>query len=323
LIILIGGVATLRIWYSNNLRPVSSDMTAQYFTVQSGETKHQIALNLQRAKLIRSSKVFETYLRGNEIQILQAGTYLLSPSMSVETIVHKMSKGEVAKNLLTILPAKRLDQIKAAFKKSGYSQEQVDAAFNSATYAEHPLLAKLPGGVSLEGLLYPDSFQKEADTPAEVIIRESLDEMQAKLNQDIVAGFATQGLSIYQGVILASIVEQETDDTTYQSTVAQVFLSRLKQNMPLQSNVTANYAADLANKPRNVGIDSSYNTYLHPGLTPGPIGNMTSSALQAVAHPAATDFLYFVAGDDGKVYFSHTGQEHQAQVNQYCHKKCQ
>jgi UPF0755 protein len=290
LIFVVGGVATLRIWYGNNLAPVSSENKPTYFTVEQGETKHGIAVGLKKSNLIKSSKAFETYLRSNEVSILQAGTYTLSPSMSVAEITDKLVKGEVTRNLLTILPGKRIDQIKAAFTKSGYSQGEADAAFDPASYAGHPALASLPAGASLEGFLYPDSFQKETNTPANVIVRESLDEMQQHLTRDVVNGFASKGLNIYQGVTLASIVNQETDDPVYQPTVAQVFFTRMKQGMKLESNVTANYAADLADVSRNVNIDSPYNTYLHSGLTPGPIGNVTNFALKAVAHPSNTDY---------------------------------
>jgi UPF0755 protein len=321
-IFVVGGVATLRVWYSNNLKPVSSVNKPTYFTVEQGETKHEIATHLQNQGLIRSSSAFENYLRSNEIDILQAGTYSLSPSMSVQTIVEKMHKGDVTKNLLTILPGKRVDQIMSAFVKAGYSQDEVDSAFNPGTYADHPLIANLPNGANLEGFLYPDSFQKSSNTPAATIVRESLDEMQQHLTQDVVNGFASKGLNIYQGVTLASIVNQETDDPAYQPTVAQVFFTRMKQGMKLESNVTANYAADLADVSRNVNIDSAYNTYLHPGLTPGPIGNVTNFALKAVAHPSNTDYVYFIAGDDSKMHFSHTIDEHNAAIKQYCQKKC-
>jgi UPF0755 protein len=315
-------VVSLRIWYSNNLSPVSNDTKTVYFTVEQGETKHEIAVGLQKSNLIRSSQAFETYLRSNEINILQAGTYTLSPSMSVSQITQKMVKGEVTRNLLTILPGKRLDQIKDAFAKAGYSQAEIDSAFNPDTYAGHPLLADLPSGASLEGFLYPDSFQKDINTPASAIVKESLDEMQQHLTQDVINGFSAKGLSPYQGITMASIIYQETDDPQYEPTVAQVFYTRINQGMNLQSNVTANYAADIAGVARTVNIDSPYNTYLHPGLTPGPIGNVTGYALKAVAHPSNTDFVYFIAGDDGKMHFSHTIDEHNAAIKQYCQKKC-
>lgn len=324
IIILLGvGVVTLRTWYNNNLRPVSSSSEKVYFTVTPGSSIHQIAIKLKSENLIRNSKAFETYVRGNEkYNNLQAGTYVLSPSMNVKVIVAKIASGDVAKNLLTILPSKRIDEIKQAFLDAKYSQSEVDAAFNPSNYQGHPALNSLAAGASLEGYLYPDSFQKQANTPAQTIIRESLDEMQKHLSADILNGFTAQGLTVYQGITLASIVMQETDDADYQPAVAQVFLLRKNQGTPLQSNVTANYAADLAGVARNVNIDSPYNTYLHSGLPPGPIGNVSASALKAVAHPANSDYLFFVAGDDGKIHFSHTSAEHQDMINQYCKEKC-
>jgi UPF0755 protein len=210
----------------------------------------------------------------------------------------------VAKNLLTILPAKRLDQIRAMFIASGYTADQVDAALDPGQYRDMPLLASLPPGATLEGFLYPDSYQKDAATPAATIVRESLDELNGHLTPDVLSGFSAQGLSVYRGVTLASIVAQESDDATAQPTIAQVFSTRLKQGIPLGSDVTAFYASSIAGISPSVTIESLYNTRIHPGLTPGPIGNVTDSALKAVAHPASTDYLFFLAGDDDKIYFS-------------------
>ena len=323
-VLLVAGVAALRIWYTDNLRPVNSSATATtYFTVSSGDTLSEIATNLHQAGLIKSIQAFETYVRSNELHDnLQAGTYGLSKSMSVQVIVQKMTTGDVAKNLLTILPGKRLDEIKKIFVGSGYSEAEVDSALNPSQYAGHPALVSLPKGDSLEGYLYPDSFQKINGTPASTIVRESLDQMQKRLTPDIVNGLANRRLSVYQGITLASIIYQETDDPAYEPTVAQVFLSRLAQNMPLQSNVTANYAADLAGQPRSVDIQSPYNTYLHTGLPPGPIGNFNIAALKAVVHPSSTDYLYFIAGDDGKMHFSHTQDEQNQAIGQFCSQKC-
>jgi UPF0755 protein len=322
IICVVGGVATLRVWYANNLRPISSESKTVYFTVEQGETKHQIATGLEQSKLIRSSKAFETYLRSNEIDILQAGTYSLSPSMSVSDITDKMVKGDVTKNLLTILPGKRIDQVKEAFAAAGYNQSEIDQAFDSKNYTDHPALASLPAGASLEGFLYPDSFQKEVNTPASVIIRESLDEMQKYLTQDVVNGLTSQGLNVYQGVTLASIVYKETGNPAYQPSVAQVFYNRLQQNMGLESDTTYHYAAAVMHQADSPSIDSPYNTYQHKGLPPGPINNVAASALKAVAHPIPNDYLYFIAGDDEKIHFSHTVEEHQAAIKQYCQKSC-
>lgn len=324
LVLLITSIVGVRAWYNHNLSPVSSSATTAYFTVSSGSSVHQIATDLSNSRLVRSQQAFETYVISNGfLNKLQAGTYSLSPSMSVKTIVHKMVSGDVAKNLLTILPGKRLDQIKQAFQKSGYSPIEVDAAFDAKNYANHPALAGLPQGASLEGYLYPDSFQKQSDTPATVIIRESLDEMQKRLTDGVKKGFAVHGLSIHQGITLASIIVREADKAADQQTVAQVLLTRLSRNMALQSDVTAFYASDIAGTPHDLAIDSPYNTYLHTGLPPGPISSVTKDALWAAGHPTNTDYLFYLAGDDGKVHFSHTQEEHQMAIEKYCKKACQ
>ncbi len=92
--------------------------------------------------------------------------------------------------------------------------------------------------------------------------------------------------------------------------------------IPLGSDVTAYYGARINGQPPSTSYDSPYNTLLHKGLPPGPISNVSDSSLSAVAHPANTDWLYFVSGDNGNTYFSKTLEEHQALTAQYCHKLC-
>lgn len=322
--IVIGGIISLKVWYEHNLAPVSSSTTTVYFTVEPGSSSHVIAENLKQSHLIRNVSVFETYLTANNLRgKLQAGTYSLSPSLGVRKIVTKMTHGEIATDLLTILPGKRLDQIKKAFRDAGYSKEEVEDAFKTAHYMGHPALASLPSGATLEGYLYPDSFQKDSNTKAKTIVRQSLDEMNKHLTPDIVAGFKKQNLSTAQAITLASIVIKETDNVEDMSKVAQVLLTRLKLGMRLQSDVTAFYGAAITGQPESVSVESSYNTYLHDGLPPGPVSNASKEALAAVASPAGTDYLFYVTGDNGTTYFSHTKEEHDAAVRQYCHRLCQ
>lgn len=324
IIVLGGGYLAARSWYNRNLAAVDTSSTQEVnFTVVSGSTVQEIGGDLKRADLIRSNQAFETYVRGRGLfDKLQAGTYSLSRSMSTPQIVTKMVNGDVAKGLLTILPGKTVKQIRQAFKDAGYNDAELDIAFSPVTYAGHPALNQLPAGATLEGLLYPDSYQKVATTPPTAIIRQSLDEMSKHLTPDIINGFAAQGLSEYQGITLASIVYAESGSPQSEPTVAQVFLLRLRQGMALGSDVTAFYAAGLAGQGKTLGVDSPYNTRLHTGLPPGPIGNFTDIALKAVAHPSNTDYLFFVAGDDGTIHFSHTEAEHEQAVKQYCTKEC-
>lgn len=322
-------IAGFSIWrirssYERNLKPVSSQpAAASYFTVQSGEGLDEIAHHLQDAGLIRSWGAFEAYVRINELRThLQAGTYSLSPSMSTPVIADKIAKGDIAKNLVTILPALRLDQIKEALVKAGYSKTEATRALSVSNYVGHPALSSLPTGRSLEGYLYPDSFQKNVGTPAVTIIRKSLNEMAKKLTPSIVAGFKSQGLSTYQGITLASIIEQESGKASDSPVMAQVFLLRLKQGMMLGSDVTARYASAIAGQPFSTSIKSPYNTRIVKGLPPGPIGSVTSTSLKAVANPAHTSYLYFVTGDNGNTYFSYTKAQHDSLVQKYCVKAC-
>ncbi|MBX4188611.1 endolytic transglycosylase MltG [Candidatus Saccharibacteria bacterium] len=323
LVLFVGAGLAARGWYNRNLAAVSSSQQTTYFPVANGSTLHDIATDLKRAGLIRSTTAFEAYVRGRQLYAkMQAGTYALTPSMSTPQIVDKIVKGEVSKSYVTILPGKTVKQIRQTFKQAGYGDAELDGAFNPSTYPDEPVLDNLPPGASLEGFLYPDTFQMDPSTPAQTIIRESLEEMQAHLTPDIVNGFKAQGLSVFQGVTLASIVYQESGDPSAEPTVAQVFLSRLKQGIMLGSDVTAFYAANLVGAGQTLGVDSPYNTRIHSGMPPGPIGNMTDDALKAVAHPATTDYLFFVAGDDGRIHFSHTEAEHEQAVKQYCTKQC-
>jgi UPF0755 protein len=146
--------------------------------------------------------------------------------------------------------------------------------------------------------------------------------MNKQMSPTIRNAFASEGLTPYQGLTLASIVEQEVSTQADRNQVAQVFLARLAQGMPLGSDVTAYYGALSAGQTPSVNYDSPYNTLLHKGLPPTPISSVSVSSLNAVAHPAKTSWLYFVTGDNGVTYFSKTLAQHQQLTQQYCHKLC-
>ncbi len=318
------GVFAVHHVYNARLDPVSTSQETQIFSVKQGSSVKEIANNLQDDKLIRSAWAMELYVHSKELgSSLQAGTYALSPSDGTVKIVKTLTKGVVATNLVTILPGQRIDQIRTSLINDGFSPTSVDAALQPSQYAELPIMAFKPTSVNtLEGLLWPDSFQKTADTDPSVIIRESLTEMGQNITADVQAAFATEGLNTYQGITLTSIVTQEVSKPSDQAQVAQVFLSRLKQGMMLGSDVTANYGAVVAGKSPDLSYDSPYNTLIHTGLPPTPISTITKNALVATTSPAATNWLYFVTGDDGTTYFSTNLQDHQAYTQKYCHKLC-
>ena len=319
----IGSVFVVRHVYDQDLKAVSANQATTIVTIASGSTSKQIADLLASKHLIRSAWAFELYVHSKVLSNkLQAGTYAISPDQDTASVINTLTKGAVTTNLVTILPGRRIDQVRADLINDGFSPASVDKALDPTQYSDVPTLAYKPAGASLEGLLFPDSFEKTADTDPSVIIRESLTEMGQHLTPDLQTAFAHEGLTTYQGIILASIVEKEVSKPSDRAQAAQVFLKRMQIPMMLGSDVTAYYGAILAGKTPTTTYDSAYNTLLHQGLPPTPISTISDSSLQAVANPASTDWLYFVSGDDGNTYFSTNLQDHQALTQKYCHVLC-
>ena len=320
LIVLIGA----RIAYSKSLGPVSSQQQTQIVTIAPGSGVKRIADQLAAAHLIKNALALQWYahIHGASSKF-QAGSYALAPSSSTPKIVQTLTQGRTATQLVTILPGRRIDQVQADLINAGFSPSAVAQALKPAQYADLPLFKQLPNNTStLEGLLWPDSYQKDAVVGPDFIIREALQAMNEHLSAETDMALNAQGLSPYQGVILASIVEQEVSKPNDRAQAAQVFLSRLRAGTMLGSDVTALYGSLAAGQTANLSYDSLYNTLQRTGLPPTPISTISAGSLSAAAHPAATTWLYFVAGDDGTTYFSRTLAEHQALTAKYCHKLC-
>lgn len=324
IVLVIGATIIIQKVYYANLQPVNNSNKLQYVTIASGSDVSQIAKQLQNDGLIRSSQTFVWYVTiHNDRGELQAGTYSFAPSQSLSDIAQAIINGKVATKLVTILSGQTVAQISQTFIRSGFSPSAVGAAFNASQYyGSYPALADNPASANLEGFLWPDSYQKTSGTEPQQIVAEALTETQQHLTQNLRNAFASHGLTVYQGVTLASIVEQEVADQNDRNQVAQIFLKRLQIGMPLGSDVTAYYGAALAGVAPSVNYDSPYNTLLHDGLPPGPIGTVSDGSLEAVAYPANTDWLYFVTGDDGTTHYAQTLQQHEANISQYCQKLC-
>lgn len=299
--------------YNENLKPLSSSSKKHVVTIQPGSTTSQIATILKNKGVIKSDWAFEWYVRNQQSkEDLKAGTFVFDQNQSVQEIVDTIIGGKVATDLITILPGKSLLQTKTDFIKAGYSIAEIDVALAPAQYSKHPALIDKPTEASLEGYLYPETFQKTAETTLKEIITFSLDEMQLRLTNEVRQAIAKQGLTLHQGITLASIVEGEVSLAEDRTQVAQVFLKRIKQGIRLESNATDEYAK----------TDPKYDSYKIDGLPPGPISNFTESSINAIAFPAGTDWLYFVTGDNGQTHFSKTLQEHEALTQKYCTTLC-
>lgn len=321
--LILAAAIAVRVIYDNALKPVSDSQNIILVEIPSGSSVQEIANSLKDKGVIRESWAFEWYVRNSSLKDdLKAGTYAIRPSQDVAAIVDVLAQGTVATDLVTIIPGARIDQVRAALINSGFKPNDVDAALDPAQYAGHSALVDKPADANLEGYLYPESFQKTAQTTPKDVIKASLDEMSKRLTPSWRQAVAGQGLSVHQAITLASIVEQEVATAADRPIVSQVFLKRLRDGMPLQSDVTVLYGAIKDGKKPSLQYDSAYNTFTNNGLPVGPISNVGEGSLAAVASPANTQYVFFVAGDDGKTYFAFTAEEHQTNVDKYCKTLC-
>lgn len=321
-LLLLGATLSTFTWYNWAVGAPSNESRQVRVVVETGDTAATIADTLYDHDLIRSRLAFNLYaqLSGNRSK-LQAGGYVLSPTQDVSSIVEHMVSGKTDEIDLTIIPGLTLNELRAHFFEDGFSDEEITKAFN-APY-DHPLLASRPAGATLEGYIYPETYRMNANQTLQELLVRSFDEMYSMLQEKkYLEEYSKRNLSIHDAVTLASIVQKEVKNPTDQKQVSQVFLKRLGMGMQLGSDVTYMYAAKQMGVEATPALESPYNTRKYVGLPPGPIANMNPSALDSVAFPAAGDYLYFVAGDDGVTYFSRTEAEHNANVAAHCKILC-
>ena len=232
---------------------------------------------------------------------------------------------DVKKNLLTV---DRNGGTTPEEPFANYTEEEVEKAF-SATY-DYDFLKERPEGATLEGYLFPETHNFYGKSSVEDILKVFLEETGRVVRENnLKEKYAEQGLSLFEGITLASMVQKEAFSSE-QPTVAQVFLSRLSLGIPLGSDVTVSYALDTIDPDRQtytdnqvaLRVDSCYNTRLYGELPCGPISNPGISAMLAVAEPTDTSYLYFLTGDDGLMYYSYTESEHIQNIYSHCQELC-
>ncbi len=306
------------------------------FVVDSGASVNDVSVNLSNAGLIRNAIVFQLYYRLNyNDETIKPGEYELNQAMLPQEIIEEMiSGGDNNVFRATFLPGSTVREIRKSMLDLGYTEAEVDQAL-AADYSGKDfawIFEGRPEGAGLEGYLYGDTYEFYVGEAAEKVIERMLKEMADVLKaNDLQAKFAAQGLNLYQGITLASIVQKEAHAAD-QAKVAQIFYNRLHAEMNLGSDVTTQYALDLVDPNREtytnnadaLTIDSPYNTRLHPGLPYGPISNPGLSALTATATPDGSmeSYLFFLTGDDGVMYYSTTEEEHNNNIREHCQEMC-
>lgn len=319
-IVAILGVAA---WYGIQLLPADSANKDRIgVEIPMGSSPDAIAKKLKQSKVIRSEAVFliNTRLQGVHGK-LQAGTYRLSPSESMLSVIDHLTKGVTDTFDVTFLPGATVKENKAVLMKAGYDKQEVDEAF-AATY-DSPLFEAKPKSADLEGYIYGDTYKFGMGLPAKKVLEKVFAEFYSMISERrLDRGFQKQGFTLYQGITLASIIQREAVGGD-EPQISQIFQKRLKEGMPLGSDVTYQYIADKTGVQRDVNLDSPYNTRRYAGLPPGPIASPGLAALRAVSLPAEGDYLYFLSGDDDVTYYAKTLAGHEENIKNHCAKKCQ
>ena len=300
------------LWNAGNLTvPRDPNGTEQVFVIEMGESVFTISTHLQAVDLIRDASTFRIYLVWTGLDTsVQAGNYKLSPAMTAIEIAHALQDATPSEVVFGVLPGWRMEEIAAVLPTSGL--KITPETFLSVARSTSTPLDFWPAGVSAEGFLFPGTYSLPRNTTTDQFVSVLLQGFASHLTPEISDGIARQGLSLYQGVILASIVQREAIQEDEQPVIASVFLNRIAIGMKLDSDPTVQYA--LGYNPaqgtwwtnplslEDLQVQSPYNTYLYPGFPPTPISNPGSSALQAVANPAQTVYYYFRARCDGSGY---------------------
>lgn len=306
--------SALLLWYDGLLtRPVDTQGTEQSFTIETGESVDSIANHLQIVGLIRDAESFRAYLVYSGLDTsIQAGEYKLSAAMSAIAVAHELQDATPEDVTFVILPGWRIEEIAESLSTSGLSITPDE--FISASQIPPGGFGFLSGATTTEGFLFPDSYILHRGTSAEQLIHEFVRNFGLRLSSGIKSAVDRQGLTIYEAVTLASLVEREAVHDEEKPLIASVFLNRLKIGMKLDSDPTVQYALgyDILAQTWwknplslvDLQFNSPYNTYIYMGLPPAPIANPSLESLRAVAFPAETEHYFFRAKCDGSGYHS-------------------
>ena len=323
-ILLVLAGAGLAFWVRRNLTtPHSHNATETTVIIERGLGTRAIVDRLAAANLITSRYATLIYLKVTNGAPLKAGEYEFPSPITPLEVIGKLERGEVVQNRVTIPEGfNRFDIAALLASKTG----KADAKTFEQLMTNTALIADLdPQARDLEGYLFPDTYLYTRETTAADLIKLMTERFRSVFTPAWHQRAGELGLSVHDIVTMASIVEEEAKNDNERAVIASVFYNRLKKGMTLATDPSFIYAAILAgdydgnvNHPRHRARNSPYNTYLYPGLTPGPIASPGRESLEAALYPAETDYYYFVvSGMDGSHAFSRTIEEHNRAVAQY------
>ena len=319
--------------YLNSIKAVSSNTELKDFYVESGNTYYSIAHDLKEANLIKSELGYKIYLKLNPpAKALEAGMYHLSESMNVKTLMATLGNGVDPYETVDVRfnEGKNMrNYANTIYEKFGYEPETFYNVLADKNYLDQLIkeywfltddIKNEDIYYSLEGYLYPNTYQFKADADIKDIIKTLLDEEEKKL-EPYKEKILNSNYSVSEIITLASIVEIEAREKDRKG-VASVFFNRLAIGMSLGSDVTTYYGVkkemhedDLTYAELN--DDNPYNTRnsnMAGKLPVGPICNPTTSSIEAVLNPDKTDYYFFVSDKNNNIHYTKTLQEHNAMI---------
>jgi UPF0755 protein len=251
---------------------------------------------------------------------LQAGEYRFSEPMSAFQVVTKIAEGDVFTRPITFPEGLTIKEMAVVFEKGRLGSA---SAFEKAATATTLAAGFDSGARSLEGYLFPSTYALGRQAGADATVRAMVEAFDRAFDPELRAEAAARGMSVREVVTLASLIEKETAQAAERPIVSAVYHNRLKQRIPLQCDPTVVYALMRAGKwtgnirKQDLQIKSPFNTYVYPGLPPGPIASPGRASIDAAIHPADVPYLYFVSRNDGTHVFAETLAEHNRNVEKW------
>jgi UPF0755 protein len=298
------------------LTPVTPE-GQKFVLLRPGYSTRRIAAELEAAGVIRSRLGFVLWHRIHRKQSLKAGEYLFDKTARMLDVHDRLVRGDIYVHTVVIPEGFTMFDIAQAVQDAGLGSRQ---EFLAVAKSNTELISDLaPDAKSLEGYLFPNTYEFTRTQSMKEIAAAMVRQFR-QVAEQIGLTASGQGTDVQKTVTMASIIEKETAVPEERSVVASVYYNRLARNVALQADpsviyaelLNGNYAGALHHS--DMQFQSAYNTYTHPGLPPGPIGNPGRSSLEAALHPAQTDYFYFVSDGNGHHRFSRSLEEHNQNV---------
>ena len=319
IIILILASLFIMAYFYNSIYKSELSSESEIFTITQGQGVKQISSNIKESGFISNQFIFETYVWLRRAQArFMAGEYELNKGLSMKELVNVFVGGQ------SLSKERDIKVIEGWNAKEIAESLEIQGVVDASEFLEkikyygsntngYDFLVDKPGKFSLEGYLFPDTYRIYKDASIEDILKKMLDNFNSKLTSQMREDIKKTGLSIFEIITMASIIELEVPESMDRKMISDIFWKRVEAGMPLQSDATINYITG-KNLPSptldDLKVNSLYNTYLYQDLPPGPIGNPGISAIQAAIYRTPNDYWFYLSKPTGETVYSKTHDEH-------------